>query len=95
MLLKKSDKELFLVLSHCFSFSGPLEPGALTVDLEAAERALDQLLAIPWIKESVTLYFLLCHLDCLVPFGVIGRVLPRVSCRLIPGPYVSNCGFGT
>lgn len=57
MLLQKSEKELFLVLSHCFGFSGPLEPGALTVDLEAAERALDQLLAIPWIKESVTLYF--------------------------------------
>ncbi|XP_056906721.1 E3 ISG15--protein ligase HERC5-like isoform X5 [Takifugu flavidus] len=38
---------------------GPLEPGALTVDLEAAERALDQLLAIPWIKESVNLDLLI------------------------------------
>ncbi|XP_011616449.2 probable E3 ubiquitin-protein ligase HERC6 isoform X2 [Takifugu rubripes] len=38
---------------------GPLEPGALTVDLEAAERALDQLLAIPWIKDSVNLDLLI------------------------------------
>ncbi|KAM6987468.1 putative E3 ubiquitin-protein ligase HERC6 [Tautogolabrus adspersus] len=29
--------------------------GALTVDLEAASRAFDQLLAVPWIKQTVTL----------------------------------------
>ncbi|XP_060902401.1 probable E3 ubiquitin-protein ligase HERC6 [Labrus mixtus] len=29
--------------------------GDLTVDLEAASRAFDQLLAVPWIKETVTL----------------------------------------
>lgn len=57
MLLQKSDKELFRVLSHCFGFSGPLEAGALTVDLEAAVRAFDLLLAIPWIKISVTVHF--------------------------------------
>lgn len=33
----------------------PLEAGALTVDLEAAGRAFDQLFVTPWIKEVVTL----------------------------------------
>ncbi|XP_053176238.1 probable E3 ubiquitin-protein ligase HERC6 [Scomber japonicus] len=35
------------------------EAGALTVDLEAASQAFDQLLAIPWIKKSVNLTLLM------------------------------------
>ncbi|KAM7003459.1 putative E3 ubiquitin-protein ligase HERC6 [Tautogolabrus adspersus] len=33
----------------------PKTAGALTVDLDAASRAFDQLLAVPWIKQTVTL----------------------------------------
>lgn len=41
-------------------FSGPtLEAGALTVDLEAASRAFEQLLKISWIKESVNDIFIM------------------------------------
>lgn len=44
--------------------NGPLtEAGALTVDLEAAGRAFDKLLAIPWIKQSVNLTVLIDLLD--------------------------------
>nr|XP_019943548.1 PREDICTED: probable E3 ubiquitin-protein ligase HERC6 [Paralichthys olivaceus] len=40
--------------------NGPsLEAGALTVDLEAASRAFDQLLKIPWIKQAMKLDLLL------------------------------------
>ncbi|XP_035535912.1 probable E3 ubiquitin-protein ligase HERC6 [Morone saxatilis] len=42
-----------LVASFTKANGSPSEAGALTVDLEAASRAFDQLLAIPWIKESV------------------------------------------
>ncbi|XP_034557621.1 probable E3 ubiquitin-protein ligase HERC6 [Notolabrus celidotus] len=35
--------------------SFPKEAGALTVDLEAASRVFDQLLAVPWIKQTVNL----------------------------------------
>ncbi|KAM7413228.1 hypothetical protein PAMA_020550 [Pampus argenteus] len=43
------------------SFTKPdgLSAGALTVDLEAASQAFDQLLAIPWIKQSVNLNYLI------------------------------------
>ncbi|MEQ2240750.1 hypothetical protein ILYODFUR_018336 [Ilyodon furcidens] len=37
----------------------PLEAGALTVDLEAARQAFDQMLAVPWIKQTVNLNGLL------------------------------------
>lgn len=38
----------------CVGFSGPPpKADALTVDLEAASRAFDQMLAVPWIKEAV------------------------------------------
>ncbi|XP_037631297.1 probable E3 ubiquitin-protein ligase HERC6 [Sebastes umbrosus] len=37
----------------------PPEADALTVDLEAASRAFDQLLAVPWIKQSVNLNHLI------------------------------------
>lgn len=38
----------------CVGFSGPPpKSDALTVDLEAASRAFDQMLAVPWIKEAV------------------------------------------
>ncbi|XP_070685976.1 probable E3 ubiquitin-protein ligase HERC6 [Pempheris klunzingeri] len=44
-----------LVASFTKANGLPSEAGALTVDLEAAGRAFDQLLAIPWIKQSVNL----------------------------------------
>lgn len=38
----------------CVGFSGPPpKADALTVDLEAASRAFNQMLAVPWIKEAV------------------------------------------
>lgn len=44
-------------LPLCFCFfclrGFPPKAGALTVDLEAASRTFDQLLAVPWIKQSV------------------------------------------
>ncbi|XP_068441126.1 E3 ISG15--protein ligase HERC5-like isoform X2 [Clinocottus analis] len=43
-----------LVASFTKSDGSP-SPDALTVDLEAAGRAFDQLLAVPWIKQSVNL----------------------------------------
>jgi len=41
----------FVLMLH---ISGPpSEAGALTVDLDAASEAFDQMLAVPWIKQSV------------------------------------------
>ncbi|KAM6932914.1 LOW QUALITY PROTEIN: putative E3 ubiquitin-protein ligase HERC6 [Xenentodon cancila] len=48
-----------LVASFTKANEGPLEAGALTVDLHAAEHAFDQLLAVPWIKQSVNLEHLI------------------------------------
>ncbi|XP_076590481.1 putative E3 ubiquitin-protein ligase HERC4 [Chaetodon auriga] len=48
-----------LVASFTKANGPPLEAGALTVDLEAAERAFDQLLAVPWIKKTVNLNVLI------------------------------------
>ncbi|XP_072248664.1 probable E3 ubiquitin-protein ligase HERC4 isoform X2 [Leuresthes tenuis] len=48
-----------LVASFTRADGPPLEAGALTVDLEAASQAFDQLLAVPWIKQSVNLELLL------------------------------------
>ncbi|KAM7399396.1 hypothetical protein PAMP_018669 [Pampus punctatissimus] len=42
-----------------FTKADGLSAGALTVDLEVASQAFDQLLAIPWIKQSV-------NLNCLI-----------------------------
>uniref|UniRef100_A0A1A7X5F4 HECT and RLD domain containing E3 ubiquitin protein ligase family member 1 n=1 Tax=Iconisemion striatum TaxID=60296 RepID=A0A1A7X5F4_9TELE len=47
-----------LVASFTKANGTPLEAGALTVDLEAASRTFDQMLAIPWIRQSVKLEFL-------------------------------------
>ncbi|XP_041850243.1 probable E3 ubiquitin-protein ligase HERC6 [Melanotaenia boesemani] len=44
-----------LVASFTKANGSPLEAGALMVDLEAASQAFDQLLAIPWIKQSVNI----------------------------------------
>ncbi|XP_042342287.1 probable E3 ubiquitin-protein ligase HERC6 isoform X2 [Plectropomus leopardus] len=44
-----------LVASFTKADGAPLEAGALTVDLEAASKAFDQMLEIPWIKQSVDL----------------------------------------
>ncbi|XP_054456253.1 probable E3 ubiquitin-protein ligase HERC6 [Anoplopoma fimbria] len=44
-----------LVASFTRSDVPPAEGDVLTVDLEAASQAFDQLLAIPWIKQSVNL----------------------------------------
>ncbi|XP_068565986.1 probable E3 ubiquitin-protein ligase HERC4 [Cebidichthys violaceus] len=44
-----------LVASFTKSDGPPSEADVLTVDLEAASQAFDQLLAIPWIKQSVNL----------------------------------------
>ncbi|XP_061576509.1 probable E3 ubiquitin-protein ligase HERC6 [Cololabis saira] len=44
-----------LVASFTKANEGPLEAGALTVDLDAAGRAFEQLLAVPWITQSVNL----------------------------------------
>ncbi|XP_069545538.1 probable E3 ubiquitin-protein ligase HERC6 [Brachyistius frenatus] len=48
-----------LVASFTKPTGPPLEAGTLTVDLEASSRVFDQLLAIPWIKQSV-------NLDCMI-----------------------------
>lgn len=48
-----------LVASFTKADGLPSEAGALTVDLEAASQAFDQLLAIPWIKQTVNLNFLI------------------------------------
>ncbi|XP_070826622.1 probable E3 ubiquitin-protein ligase HERC6 [Chaetodon trifascialis] len=48
-----------LVASFTKANGPPSEAGALTVDLEAAGRAFDQLLAVPWIKNSVNLKVLI------------------------------------
>ncbi|KAF3847807.1 hypothetical protein F7725_020835 [Dissostichus mawsoni] len=53
-----------LVASFTKADGPPSEAGALTVDLDAASEAFDQLLAVPWIKQSVNLTFpldLLCN----------------------------------
>lgn len=50
-----------LVASFTKANGLPLEAGALTVDLEAASRTFDQLMARPWIKQSVNVD-LLCNL---------------------------------
>ncbi|XP_065812922.1 probable E3 ubiquitin-protein ligase HERC4 isoform X1 [Labrus bergylta] len=44
-----------LVASFTKTNRSPKTAGALTVDLEAASRVFDQLLAVPWIKQTVTL----------------------------------------
>ncbi|XP_078023256.1 putative E3 ubiquitin-protein ligase HERC6 isoform X1 [Epinephelus lanceolatus] len=44
-----------LVASFTKADGPPLTAGALTVDLEAASRAFDQMLEIPWIRQSVNL----------------------------------------
>ncbi|KAM4743192.1 putative E3 ubiquitin-protein ligase HERC4 isoform 2-T2 [Anableps anableps] len=48
-----------LVASFTKPDGPPLEAGALTVDLEAARHAFDQMLAVPWIKQTVNLQLLL------------------------------------
>ncbi|XP_067363614.1 probable E3 ubiquitin-protein ligase HERC6 isoform X1 [Channa argus] len=48
-----------LVASFTKAIGPPLEAGALTVDLEAASQAFNQLLAVPWIKETVDINLLL------------------------------------
>lgn len=56
MLDLSTEVQLLTPLFKCSTFriSGlPLEAGALTVDLEAASRAFDQLMARPWIRQSV------------------------------------------
>ncbi|XP_062242183.1 probable E3 ubiquitin-protein ligase HERC6 [Platichthys flesus] len=47
-----------LVASFTKDNGSSLEAGALTVDLEAASRAFDQLLEIPWIKQAMNLELL-------------------------------------
>ncbi|CAB1440180.1 unnamed protein product [Pleuronectes platessa] len=47
-----------LVASFTKDKGSSLEAGALTVDLEAASRAFDQLLEIPWIKQAMNLELL-------------------------------------
>ncbi|XP_043975030.1 probable E3 ubiquitin-protein ligase HERC6 isoform X1 [Gambusia affinis] len=47
-----------LVASFTKPEGAPLEAGALTVDLEAACQAFDQMLAVPWIKQTVNLQIL-------------------------------------
>ncbi|XP_034556254.1 probable E3 ubiquitin-protein ligase HERC6 [Notolabrus celidotus] len=44
-----------LVASFTKTNWSPTEAGALTVDLEAASKVLDQLLAVPWIRRTVNL----------------------------------------
>ncbi|XP_030261753.1 probable E3 ubiquitin-protein ligase HERC6 [Sparus aurata] len=44
-----------LVASFTKANGRPSAAGALTVDLEAASRAFDQLLAVPWIKQTINL----------------------------------------
>ncbi|XP_038150831.1 probable E3 ubiquitin-protein ligase HERC6 [Cyprinodon tularosa] len=48
-----------LVASFTKPDGAPLEAGALTVDLQAARQAFDQMLAVPWIKQTVNLNLLL------------------------------------
>lgn len=52
---KQRQEEFFWFVFRCCSgFSGAAsEAGALTVDLEAARQAFDQLMDVSWIKESL------------------------------------------
>ncbi|XP_047449631.1 E3 ISG15--protein ligase HERC5-like isoform X2 [Mugil cephalus] len=47
-----------LVASFTKASDPPLEAGALTVDLEAASKVFDQLLAVPWIRQSINIKLL-------------------------------------
>ncbi|CAJ1065607.1 hypothetical protein L3Q82_018869%2C partial [Xyrichtys novacula] len=47
-----------LVASFTMANSSPRTAGALTVDLEAASRVFDQMLAVPWIKQTVNIQVL-------------------------------------
>ncbi|XP_047449633.1 probable E3 ubiquitin-protein ligase HERC4 isoform X2 [Mugil cephalus] len=47
-----------LVASFTKASDPPLEAGALTVDLEAASKVFDQLLAVPWIRQSININIL-------------------------------------
>ncbi|KAK5868547.1 hypothetical protein PBY51_009548 [Eleginops maclovinus] len=51
-----------LVASFTKADGSPSEAGALTVDLDAASKAFDQMLAVPWIRQSVNLTILIGNL---------------------------------
>ncbi|XP_034721634.1 probable E3 ubiquitin-protein ligase HERC6 isoform X2 [Etheostoma cragini] len=75
-----------LVASFTKADGPPLEADALTVDLEAASQVMDQLLAIPWIKQSV-------HLEDLTQLLFASRVFlksPEVLLILLTCPLLQE-----
>lgn len=68
----RQEEFLWFVFRCCSGFSGAAsEAGALTVDLEAARQAFDQLMDVSWIKESL-----------LVSGFIIAIIIIVVSIRL-------------
>ncbi|KAK5904604.1 hypothetical protein CesoFtcFv8_006147 [Champsocephalus esox] len=73
-----------LVASFTKADGPPSEAGALTVDLDAASEAFDQMLAVPWIKQSVNLTLLiglLCNSSHLLKSPEIFLIL--LTCPLL------------
>ncbi|XP_034459910.1 probable E3 ubiquitin-protein ligase HERC6 [Hippoglossus hippoglossus] len=61
-----------------------LEAGALTVDLEAASRAFDQLLEIPWIKQAMNLEILMpLHCESTMTLKSPEILLILLTCPLL------------
>ncbi|XP_008284917.1 probable E3 ubiquitin-protein ligase HERC6 [Stegastes partitus] len=81
-----------LVASFTKANERPLEAGAITVDLEASCRAFDQLLAVPWIKQSVNMKLLVELLDLSTAFLKSPEIFPiLLSCPLLQEEsYVMN-----
>ncbi|XP_029302600.1 LOW QUALITY PROTEIN: probable E3 ubiquitin-protein ligase HERC6 [Cottoperca gobio] len=70
-----------LVASFTKADGPPSEAGALTVDLDAASQAFDQLLAIPWIKQSVNLQLLISNSSAVLKSPEIFLIL--LTCPLL------------
>ncbi|XP_033953626.1 probable E3 ubiquitin-protein ligase HERC4 [Pseudochaenichthys georgianus] len=73
-----------LVASFTKADGPPSEAGALTVDLDEASEAFDQMLAVPWIKQSVNLTLLiglLCNSSHLLKSPEIFLIL--LTCSLL------------
>ncbi|XP_030007491.1 probable E3 ubiquitin-protein ligase HERC6 [Sphaeramia orbicularis] len=75
-----------LVASFTKANKCPAEAGALTVDLEAASRAFDQLMAIPWIQQSLNLQV---HMDLLYTAREFLRS-PEIFLILLTLPVLQN-----
>ncbi|CAN9511578.1 unnamed protein product [Ophioblennius macclurei] len=73
-----------LVASFTKPDGPPLESGALTVDLEAATRTFERMLAIPWIKQSVNMRIMINLLDASKTRLKCPEIIPLLlSCPLL------------